>query len=133
MTAPQPKPDPSDRKSRFARADAVAVYVLAVIFIAWVAAIAIRNHAAKDDIHVIAAEQDAEPYRIDPNRAPAAELMLLPGIGKVRARRIVAWREANGPFTRLDQIRQAAALRARDMENIRNLITLDASPAQEEK
>ena len=42
--------------------------------------------------------------RIDLNSATLEELMTLPGIGEVRARGILAYRESNGPF------RQAADL-----------------------
>jgi competence ComEA-like helix-hairpin-helix protein len=37
-------------------------------------------------------------YRIDLNRAEEAELALLPGIGEVKAARIVAYRKEHGPF-----------------------------------
>ncbi len=45
-----------------------------------------------------------EPQRIDVNRATAAELAELPGIGPALAARIVAYREANGPFRTLDEL-----------------------------
>lgn len=42
--------------------------------------------------------------RIDVNRASAAELALLPGIGPALAGRIVEDRERNGPFATLDDL-----------------------------
>jgi competence ComEA-like helix-hairpin-helix protein len=44
-------------------------------------------------------------FPIDLNRASALELTALPGIGPVLAERIVAYREANGPFTSIDGLR----------------------------
>lgn len=41
---------------------------------------------------------ETPPQRVDLNRASAAELDRLPGIGPVLAARIVAYREQHGPF-----------------------------------
>ncbi len=46
--------------------------------------------------------QPAEP--VDVNAAGVAELDALPGIGPVLAQRIVGFREANGPFTSVDEL-----------------------------
>ena len=43
---------------------------------------------------------------IDLNRASAAELTRLPGIGPVLAARIVAARDSDGPFTSVDELRR---------------------------
>ena len=43
---------------------------------------------------------------LDINRATAAEWEELPGIGEVLAARIVEYRDAHGPFTRLDELLQ---------------------------
>lgn len=43
--------------------------------------------------------------RIDLNRASAAELDALPGIGPVLARRIIEHRARNGPFRSLEELR----------------------------
>jgi hypothetical protein len=44
------------------------------------------------------------PFRIDINRAPWYEWTLLEGIGESRARGIVEYRDANGPFRSLDDL-----------------------------
>jgi competence protein ComEA len=42
--------------------------------------------------------------RVDLNRATAADLDALPGIGPVLAQRIVDYRDAHGPFRNIDQL-----------------------------
>lgn len=48
----------------------------------------------------------------DPNRAGVAEWDALPGIGPTRAKAIVAFRDSNGPFRRLDDLRRVPGLPA---------------------
>jgi competence protein ComEA len=43
---------------------------------------------------------------IDLNRSSAADLEALPGIGPALARRIVAYREAHGPFKKVDDLEE---------------------------
>ena len=43
-------------------------------------------------------------YRIDLNQATAPELALLPGIGEVKAARIVAYRREHGPFAAVEDL-----------------------------
>ena len=42
--------------------------------------------------------------KVDINTADAATLMTLPGIGKQKAEKIIAYREANGSFSRIEDI-----------------------------
>lgn len=44
------------------------------------------------------------------NSATAADLEDLPGIGPVLAQRIVAWREANGPFRSVDELSEVSGI-----------------------
>lgn len=48
------------------------------------------------------AEEAPRPVNI--NTATAAELAELPGVGEVLAQRIVAYREANGPFASAEEL-----------------------------
>jgi competence protein ComEA len=43
---------------------------------------------------------------IDLNRASAADLAAVPGIGPALAQRIVAYRQAHGPFQKIDDLRE---------------------------
>jgi competence ComEA-like helix-hairpin-helix protein len=69
-----------------------------------------------------AAGRDASP--VDLNRASAADLMRLPGIGPVLAARIVAAREAEGPFSSVDDLRRVAGVGAAKIERFRSLVTV---------
>ena len=47
---------------------------------------------------------------IDVNTADEYDLQRLPGIGEKRARDIVAWREAHGPFQTVDELEQVSGI-----------------------
>lgn len=61
---------------------------------------------------------------IDLNRASAADLEALPGIGRVTADKIVKYREANGPFTSVDQLREQKLVGASTLDKIRGQIVV---------
>ncbi|PYM67852.1 MAG: hypothetical protein DME11_02575 [Candidatus Rokuibacteriota bacterium] len=60
--------------------------------------------------------------RIDLNRADVAGLTRLPGIGRALARRIVQAREADGPFTAVDDLRRVGGVSRRTIEGLRQLV-----------
>lgn len=60
---------------------------------------------------------------ININTATASELTLLPGIGDVLAGRIIAYREANGPFTDKSQLMNVSGIGQKKLDAIRDLIT----------
>ena len=109
------------------RADAIAALVLGVAFIVWVGVIVIRQQRAGEDIEIIQGAESAAPYLVDFNNAGKSELMLLPGIGSVRAERIIKRRDEDGPFKTLDEVRIAARMRDNDMQRLRDLVTLGES------
>lgn len=58
--------------------------------------------------------------RVDLNGAPAEVLEELPGVGPVLAARIVAWREANGPFASLDDLVEVSGIGPRVLAGLRD-------------
>lgn len=62
---------------------------------------------------------------IDINRAPAAELELLPGIGPALAARIVEHRQAHGPFRRVEDLTSVRGIGPVTLERLRPRVRLD--------
>ena len=58
------------------------------------------------------------------NTTTAAGLEALPGIGPARAQDIVAYREANGPFERVEDIQDVAGIGPAIFEGLRDIITV---------
>jgi len=58
------------------------------------------------------------------NTATAEELETLPGVGEVTAQRIVAYREANGPFETIEEIQEVSGIGAKTFEGMREAITV---------
>lgn len=61
---------------------------------------------------------------ISPNRAEAALLEQLPGVGPVLAERIVAHREANGPFETVEDLLDVPGIGEAKLSAIRDLIAV---------
>jgi competence protein ComEA len=64
------------------------------------------------------------PGRINLNLASVAELDRLPGVGPVTAQRIVAYREQHGPFSSVEQLREAKLVSAATFEKLKDLISI---------
>jgi len=107
------------------QADMVVALALACTFIVCVAIMAYRNHRLGNDIHVVHSDTAAVPYRVNLNHATIQELMLLPGIGRVRAERIATWRQTHGLFQSLDDVRKAAGISEKTLGQLTELVTLE--------
>ena len=83
---------------------------------------------------LVDAEERAHPLgegeRLDPNRASAAELDRLPGIGPTTAAAIVASREREGPFARVEDLARVKGLGAAALAQIRGHLDLSRAPPQ---
>ncbi|HQE92525.1 MAG TPA: ComEA family DNA-binding protein [Anaerolineae bacterium] len=63
--------------------------------------------------------------RVNINTATAAELETLPHIGPTMAQRIIAYREANGPFQRLEDLQKVEGIGETRFKDIAPLITVE--------
>jgi len=68
--------------------------------------------------------EQADGGLISPNRSEAAQLEQLPGVGPVLAERIVAHREANGPFETVEDLLDVPGIGEAKLSAIRDLIAV---------
>jgi competence protein ComEA len=69
--------------------------------------------------------QRAPDSKVNINTADLATLDTLPGIGPVIAQRIIDYRQANGPFDRIEGVMDVPGIGESTFEKIRDLITTD--------
>ena len=69
-------------------------------------------------------EAPASETRIDLNSATVEQLIQLPGIGPVIARRIVEYRTEHGPFTSVEEVLNIKGIGPKRFERIKDLITV---------
>ena len=60
--------------------------------------------------------------RLDINEMSAAQLEAIPGIGEMLAKRIVAYREANGPFRTLEEVMNVEGIGEKKLDQIASLV-----------
>ena len=63
-------------------------------------------------------------FPVNINQASISELMKLPGIGQVKAEAIVTYREANGSFSSIEEIKNVPGIKEAAFEKIKGLITV---------
>lgn len=65
-----------------------------------------------------------ESGKVNINQADVAELMTLPGIGQVKANAIIEYRETNGRFTSIADIKKISGIKESVFSKIEDLITV---------
>lgn len=76
-------------------------------------------------------EGKATVFPLDINEADIDELVLLPGIGKVKAKAIVRYREENGGFSRIEDLVKVPGIGAKTLEKLKPYITVSKAPERD--
>ncbi|HEX6243811.1 MAG TPA: helix-hairpin-helix domain-containing protein [Polyangiales bacterium] len=88
------------------------------------AAPVLESPAAPHDNKQAAALRDGQ--RMDINRASAAELELLPGVGPSLAKRLIEAREQRGPFRSLDELGRVRGMGAKTRKKLAKFLRFDS-------
>lgn len=98
------------------------VFIVAVIFVAFASPVFSQSTSAVAASKMVAAKSAGQ---INVNSASVKELERLPGIGKVAAERIVAYRTENGKFANAEGLLKVQGVGPKTLEKIRPQISLD--------
>lgn len=73
------------------------------------------------------AQQQAPPVNL--NAATADQLQVLPGIGPATAQRIIAYREANGPFKKIEDLMNVKGIGEKTFLRLKSLVVVEPPKA----
>ncbi len=79
-------------------------------------------------VTALASDEVAASVTIDMvhiNQATAEQFQVLPGVGPALSERIVAYREAQGPFKNVDQLAEVKGIGERKLEKFRAFLVVD--------
>ena len=105
---------------------------LTAVFLCALAGLSLRDR--QDRVPGVVIETEGEAPRgetapdfppVDLNTATAEELDTLPGIGESLARRIIAYREANGPFGSIEEIMEVSGIGEAKFAELEDRVTVD--------
>jgi competence protein ComEA len=85
----------------------------------------------------VAGAQDSRSASAQPtvniNTATSEQLQLLPGVGPALAGRIIAFREANGPFEKVDELEAVQGIGDKSLAKLRPYVATSGATSLSEK
>lgn len=69
-------------------------------------------------------EGEAANGKLDLNTAQSADLQTLPGIGPAKAEAIIEYRETNGPFKAIEDLKEISGIGEKTFEKLKDLISV---------
>jgi len=81
-----------------------------------------QAESASYNSYTTAINSNKDSDKININTAGISELDSLPGIGEAYAKRIIEYREVNGPFKSIEEIKNVAGIGEKRFESIKDLI-----------
>ena len=134
-SAPAPNPAPqessnqttgkADQAELFTVSDRRVLAIICLILLSWAGLrILVLSNWKREEIVIRRQAPITFAYVVDVNRATWIELSLLDGIGEVLGKRIVTFREEQGPFQSIEELRKIEGIGPKTFEKIRPQIQL---------
>lgn len=130
MSAQKTLPQVQQAEERLLRLIPLALATVLVLLL-WIAGIVTAYQRTLDQRDMVA---QSPQFYVNINTDGEGELMLLPGVGRTIAQRILAYRKANGSFASIDQLVNITGINERTLSRLRPyLMTLPDDKQAEKK
>lgn len=84
-----------------------------------------KKESSKDKSEILKTDETtSKDNRIDLNTATREQLLTLPGIGEAKASQIISYREENGSFSQIEDIKKISGIKDGVFNQIRDMITV---------
>lgn len=121
---------PSSNTSPTRKQLIVIFFLATTLFIGTIVKLGMDHHWWLPETEIVSTLKPEDiKVKLDINNAPWYELVLLPKLGEVKAKAIVAYREKYGSFKTLDELSMVKGLNASVIEAIRDYIKIGADTA----
>jgi competence ComEA-like helix-hairpin-helix protein len=121
---------PSDNFSPTKKQLIVIYFLATTLFIGTIIKIGMDRHWWLPETEIVSTLKPEDiKVKLDINTAPWYELVLLPKLGEVKAKAIVAYREKHGNFKTLDELSKVKGIGTSIIEAIRDHIRIGSDTA----
>ena len=121
---------PSSNTSLHKKATYCYLLLATTLFIGTIIKLGMDHHWWLPETEIVSTLKPEDiKVKLDVNNAPWYELVLLPKLGEVKAKAIVAYREKYGSFKSIDELSKVKGINTSVLESIRDHIKIGADTA----
>ena len=121
---------PSSNTSPTRKQLIVIFFLATTLFIGTMVKLGMDHHWWMPETEIVSTLKPEDiKVKLDVNNAPWYELVLLPKLGEVKAKAIVAYREKYGSFKSIDELSKVKGINTSVLESIRDHIKIVADTA----
>ena len=121
---------PSSNTSPTRKQLIVIFFLATTLFIGTIIKLGMDHHWWMPETEIVSILKPEDiKIKLDVNNAPWYELVLLPKLGEVKAKAIVAYREKHGSFKSIDELSKVKGINTTVLESIRDHIKIVADTA----
>ena len=125
---------PSNGSSPTRKQLIIIFFLATTLFVGTIIKVGMDHHWWLPETEIVSTLKPEDiKVNLDVNNAPWYELVLLPKLGEVKAKAIVAYREKYGSFKTLDELSKVKGINTSVLESIRDHVKIGGNSSPEEK